>query len=471
MVEVRDGLDDDRAEVKEADPDDSITVKIGVRNLDEPPAVPTVTVTSPELNTTLVVFWDAKNTGPPITKYDLQYRKGGESWSDDNCGSTGFNNCTGLDDDNNDDNLAAISTIAIVDLEEDTSYSVQVRAKNAEGTSAWSRVKTVKTNKDSNPPPAISTIDAITTDPTCPADTLCVDENTPSGRNVGGPVVATDSSISLIFELGGRDAGLFTIDRGTGQVKTSSALNHEDPACGYDATANPTLCEYKVRVKVDDGGGGSASKEVTIQVRDVEESPSMPSAPRVTATTGTGQSLDVSWNAPRDTGKPPITDYDIQYREFKTTNEDNWELWPHGTATDPAANSTATSATITRRLPGQTEEPLKPRTQYEVRVKAKNGEADGDVTNWSREAKATTGPSNSRPSFDRTDSLLELRVDENTGPNQNIGSAVSASDADSNSLRYSLEGPGKDSFTIQSRPPARYGPSRPSTSRPGRVTR
>ena len=32
-------------------------------------------------------------------------------------------------------------------MEEDTSYSVQVRAKNIEGTSAWSRVVTVKTNK------------------------------------------------------------------------------------------------------------------------------------------------------------------------------------------------------------------------------------------------------------------------------------------------------------------------------------
>ena len=41
-------------------------------------------------------------------------------------------------------------------------------------------------------------------------------------------------------------------------------------------------------------------------------------------------------------------------------------------------------------------------------------------------------------------------MDENTRAGQNVGSAVSASDADSNTLRYSLEGPGKDSFTILS---------------------
>ena len=39
---------------------------------------------------------------------------------------------------------------------------------------------------------------------------------------------------------------------------------------------------------------------------------------------------------------------------------------------------------------------------------------------------------------------------ENTRAGQNIDSAVSASDADSNSLTYSLEGPGADSFTIVS---------------------
>ena len=41
-------------------------------------------------------------------------------------------------------------------------------------------------------------------------------------------------------------------------------------------------------------------------------------------------------------------------------------------------------------------------------------------------------------------------MDENTRSGQNLGSAISATDADSNSLTYTLEGPGKDSFTIVS---------------------
>ena len=99
-------------------------------------------------------------------------------------------------------------------------------------------------------------------------------------------------------------------------------------------------------------GGGSASTVVTITVNDVDEPPVAPGAPRVTATKDTGQSLDVSWNAPRNEGKPPITDYDIQYREVKTgTTQDDWELMAPRHRLDPTADSTATSTKITRRLP------------------------------------------------------------------------------------------------------------------------
>ena len=35
--------------------------------------------------TKLIVIWHADNTGPEITGYDLQYRKAGGSFLDDNC--------------------------------------------------------------------------------------------------------------------------------------------------------------------------------------------------------------------------------------------------------------------------------------------------------------------------------------------------------------------------------------------------
>ncbi len=440
-VEVRDGLDDDRVEIKEEEADDEITLKIGVRDRDEPPSVPTVMVTSPADNTTLIVTWHARNSGPVITKYDLQYRKAGGTFSDDNCGETGNNNCDGLDDDNDNENLNTMTTTTITGLEKDTSYSVQVRAKNAEGTSAWSTVATLKTNKDANQPPVF--VDTSVED-----RTRTVDENTPARQDVGSAVSATDvGSTTWTYSLGGRDAALFTIVSSSGQIKTKSALDHEDPACGYVATDFTIECAYKVRVKADDGAGGSTSIEVTIEVEDVDEVPAAPGAPRVTATKDTGQKLDVTWNEPRNTGKPPITDYDIQYRKFKATSPDDFQSWPHGTEEDPNADNTDRSAKIETITTDGTEAPLEPSTQYEVQVLAKNAEGESA---WSTVAKATTGKSNSRPSFDREELLVTLRVDENTRAGQNIGSAVSASDADSNTVSYSLEGPGADSFTIVS---------------------
>ena len=441
-VEVRDGLDTDRVETTETDADDVITLKIGVRDRDEGPAVPLVMVTSPERDvsdpsspiTKLIVTWHADNTGPAITAYDLQYRKGGGSWLDDNCaGIVQDDNCTGIASTN--------TNTTIRGLDEDTSYSVQVRAKNPEGTSAWSRVVTIKTNKGTNAPPTFA--DGTSASRTIP-------ENTASGRTIGNTVDATDQQTSLTYELRGRDAGLFTIVRTSGQINTKASLNHEDPGCGYVATADPTVCTYSVLVKVDDGAGASASIPVTITVTDVAEHPSAPAAPRVTATKDTGWKLDVTWNAPSNTGKPPINDYDIQYRKFKTgTPKNAWQLWPHGTDANAAPNTsnTDTSTQITRRAPGSDADPLEPSTQYEVRVKAKNGEGDAVTTNWSSVAKGTTGQSNSRPEFDR-EGAVTLKVLENTRSGQNIGSAISASDADSNNLTYSLEGPGAGSFTI-----------------------
>ena len=79
--------------------------------------------------------------------------------------------------------------------------------------------------------------------------------------------------------------------------------------------------------------------------------------------------------------------------------------------------------------------------------------AEGDTTpNWSSIGRGTTGAGNNRPTFDTdSDAVVDAQRGRRIrGPAKNVGSAVSATDADSNRLRYSLEGPGKDSFTIVS---------------------
>ena len=108
-------------------------------------------------------------------------------------------------------------------------------------------------------------------------------------------------------------------------------------------------------MKVVDGQGGSTPAVVTISVVDQPEPPSAPSTPRVAATSGSGKSLDVTWNEPSNTG-PAITDYDIQYREVGGSDDD-WLDWMH--------DGTERKARITG---------LDPRKRYEVEVQATNFE-------------------------------------------------------------------------------------------------
>ena len=98
VVQVWDGLDEDRNEQDTSSLDDAndtndtdiiddeITVTITVSDVAEKPAAPTVTVTSPTDGgiTSLVVTWDEPaNTGPAITGYRLECT--GHEVPDDQC--------------------------------------------------------------------------------------------------------------------------------------------------------------------------------------------------------------------------------------------------------------------------------------------------------------------------------------------------------------------------------------------------
>ena len=111
----------------------------------------------------------------------------------------------------------------------------------------------------SNSPPAFS----------AESVTLSVDENTPSGGNVGSPVTVkdADSSDTLDYTLLSGYT-LFSVDS-NGQITTSTALDHE------------TTDKYETGLfvrdnKRPDGGGESTfddSIHMTINVNDVDEKP------------------------------------------------------------------------------------------------------------------------------------------------------------------------------------------------------
>ena len=170
-----------------------------------------------------------------------------------------------------------------------------------------------------------------------------VAENTASNMDIGTAVSATDAdSDTLTYSLQGTDEPSFTIVSTSGQLQTSAALDHEAKE------------SYSVTVKAEDGKGGSDTIAVVISITDVNEPPAAPAAPMVSATTGTLDSLDVSWTAPDNAGKPEITGYRLRYRVETTTG---WTFDPE--------DHTGTSATIGN---------LTADTTYEVRVRATNDE-------------------------------------------------------------------------------------------------
>ena len=440
-VQVRDGKDEHGNKEEEDAPDDDtlddeITVQIIVRDVNETPVAPKVTVTSPLVasgatEATLVVTWNKPdNTGPAIDGYVVECS---------GAGITSSNPCPQPTASDLSDLTAEEQSYNITGLTPNSSYQVRVRARNAEGLGTWSTSERQSTSKAGNAIPTIAT----------PTPTPEVSEDARSGSAVSGdPVLGddSDSTHQLTYEIEGPNDDLFTIDT-SGQIKTRMTLNHEDPRCYDDSSPNDTECTYTVRVKVADRDNGSASANVTIEVTDEPEPPSAPATPTVTATADTGRSLEVTWNEPTNTG-PPIASYQVAYRKYRQgTNSDEYEVIDHA----------STERKVAIAEIGDPAVPLEPQTQYEVRVRATNGEGtpaqDESVAwgDWSPLRRASTGASNVRPVFANMDSLITLLLPENTRSGQNVGSAVEATDADrGNRLTYSLEGPGKDSFTITS---------------------
>ncbi len=96
----------------------------------------------------------------------------------------------------------------------------------------------------------------------------------------------------------GGDDATFGITGGELTLAGTTSLNFESAKNSYSFT-----------VQASDGRGGSDTVAVTLTVTDVNEPPSAPAKPTVSATPGSSSKLEVSWPAPANTG-PPIDDYD-----------------------------------------------------------------------------------------------------------------------------------------------------------------
>ena len=331
-----------------------------------PPDAPgTVTLTPGDEE--LVVEWDVPaDNGAAITGYDVEYKRTGDaSWTDHGFTGTG-------------------TTTTITGLTNGQEYEVQVRARNAEGFSDWTRA--------TGEPMAVPDVPAA---PTLTADSEQITAAWAAPDDNGSPIDGYDVRYKRTGDANWTDHG-FT---GTGTTTTITGLTNGQ--------------EYEVQVQATNGvgpSGYSASGTVTPTAAALP-----PDAPAPTVVTATGE-LVVEWDVPADNGAA-ITGYDVEY---KRTGDANW--------TDHGFTGTGTTTTITGLTNGQ---------EYEVQVRARNAEG---FSAWARTMgtplaapAAPTGPGTSTGthtvSWDTVTGAvyyeLQTRLDAGGWTLYNTGSATS----------------------------------------------
>ena len=173
-----------------------------------------------------------------------------------------------------------------------------------------------------------------------------------------GAIEAEDSADdTLTYALSGADAAKFDIDATTGQLYTKDGEKYD----------RETKASYLVTVTATDSAGQSDTVEVLILVDNEDEPPLKPGTPVVTQSPINSADLVVTWTAPDNEGRPPITDYLITY---------SLAIGGLGAATVRTSELTATLTNLERL------------TRYQIGVRATNAEGQGES---SSEVYGTTG--------------------------------------------------------------------------------
>ena len=215
------------------------------------------------------------------------------------------------------------------------------------------------------------------------------------------------------YSLGGTDASSFDIGSANGQLRTKSALDYE------------TKTSYSVTVSVSDGNGGTDSIAVTINITDVNEAPEF--------TDGTSATRSIAEN---------IASGENIGSAVGATDPEGDSLTYTLSGTDASSFSiVSTSGQL------QTKGALDYETKksYSVTITV----SDSSLTDTiAVTINVTDITENRAPTF--ADSSFTIRITDisSVSAGDPIGTAVTATDEDENTLSYSLGGDDAAKFTI-----------------------
>ena len=262
-----------------------------------------------------------------------------------------------------------------------------------------------------NNPPVFSDSDSAT---------RTIEEDTATGTNIGAAVAATDADNDVLtYSLGGDDADAFGIVSTTGQIQTKAALDYQ------------TQSSYTVTVTVYDGNNGGDRITVTINVTEVNETPTTTTPPVFTDGTSTTRSVAEHTASEQNIGAA-----------VAATDADNNTLTYTLSGTDAGSFSIVST---TGQL--QTSAALDYETKLEYTVTVSVSDSKGGTDSITVTINVTDA--NEAPTFTEGDSTTRS-VAEHTDSGTNIGAAVAATDANNDPLTYTLGGPDAASFEIVS---------------------
>ncbi|MDE2669256.1 MAG: cadherin domain-containing protein, partial [Chloroflexota bacterium] len=383
-IRVRDGFDADR------DPDtvydDTITVTVTVVDLDEPATVSFTPSSGP--------YEAGDQITATVADEDDSFSVDTYQWSRGATQTGSFADIDGA--------TSATYTMAEADLNNFLRVTVQYDDThgNDKTISATTGTKVVLGNAE----PEFSAA----------STTRNVDENTASNMNVGAPVSTTDNDgDTLEYRLTGTDAGSFSIESGSGQIKTSASLNFESKS-SYSVVV-------EVRDKKDSTGASDTAWDdtiaVTINLNNLDE----PGTVTISGTESGGEELTAS-----------LSDID------GTVSNVTWQWALGASASGPFAPVSGATANKYTSVAVDVNRFLRATATYT------------DPQGSGKSASAVTGQisaSNAEPEFDET-SPATREVPENSGGGVNVGDPVEAMDDDNDTLTYSLSGTDASSFTI-----------------------